>query len=344
MPNIDVKKNTELLSEATKEIEVTIYCVAYNHEKYIRDTIEGFLSQRTTFRYEVIVHDDASTDRTAEIIREYASRYPEIIKPILQEENQYSKFPGGMEIERRFMWPQTRGKYIAMCEGDDFWTDPNKLQLQYEAMELHPECSICTHYTKVLKQGKSTLGNSLPNGKYRVREGVLDPKVQMDISLNDWFHWSSFFLRTSVFSDCMTNEIQFVQKMKTGDTALMLYFAKFGFMYFINREMSAYRHGTEGSWTVRIARVPEAAVDNVRNRKEALVEYLKFYDGEYNNMIWQSILDCDTRIAILSENYMKAKKHLKSVNHVGGLKLVLKVLICSMKQQRISTLSTEEKK
>lgn len=124
------------------ELMVTIRCLAYNHEAYIRQCLDGFVMQRTSFRFEAIVHDDASTDGTAGIIREYAERYPDIIKPIFETENQYSKHDGSI---RRIMNQHTRGKYVAMCEGDDYWIDPLKLQKQVDLLESNKEYSMCFH-------------------------------------------------------------------------------------------------------------------------------------------------------------------------------------------------------
>ena len=121
---------------------VTIRCIAYNQEKYIRDCLEGFVMQKTNFRFEAIVHDDASTDGTAAIIKEYAEKYPDIIKPILETENQYSKGDGSLA---RIMDEACKGKYVAFCEGDDYWTDPQKLQKQVDFLEAHPEYSLCFH-------------------------------------------------------------------------------------------------------------------------------------------------------------------------------------------------------
>lgn len=119
-------------------IMVSIRCLVYNHEPYLRQCLEGFVMQQTDFRFEAIVHDDVSTDRSAEIIREYAEKYPEIIKPIFETENQYSKFDGSIS---RIMRENIRGKYVAYCEGDDCWTDPLKLQKQVSFLEAHPEYS-----------------------------------------------------------------------------------------------------------------------------------------------------------------------------------------------------------
>ncbi|HIZ05877.1 MAG TPA: glycosyltransferase [Candidatus Phocaeicola gallistercoris] len=121
---------------------VTIRCITYNHEPYIRQCLEGFVMQKTSFRFEAIVHDDASTDGTAAIIREYAEKYPDIIKPIYETENQYSKHDGSI---RRIMNAYTHGKYVAMCEGDDYWTDPYKLQKQVDFLESHPDYVMCSH-------------------------------------------------------------------------------------------------------------------------------------------------------------------------------------------------------
>ena len=121
---------------------VTIRCIAYNQERYIRDCLEGFVMQKTNFRFEAIVHDDASTDGTAAIIKEYAEKYPDIIKPILETENQYSKHDGSLQ---RIMAEGCKGKYVAFCEGDDYWTDPLKLQKQVDFLESHPDYSLCFH-------------------------------------------------------------------------------------------------------------------------------------------------------------------------------------------------------
>ena len=121
---------------------VSIRCIAYNQEKYIRDCLEGFVMQQTNFKFEAIVHNDASTDGTAAIIKEYAEKYPDIIKPILETENQYSKHDGSLQ---RIMAEVCKGRYVAFCEGDDYWTDPLKLQKQVDFLESHPDYSLCFH-------------------------------------------------------------------------------------------------------------------------------------------------------------------------------------------------------
>lgn len=115
---------------------VSVSCITYNHEPYIRDAFNGFLMQETSFPFEVLVHDDASKDKTADIIREYEARYPKIIKPIYQAVNQYSQ---GINVSKNFQYPRIKGKYIALCEGDDYWIDPKKLQIQINFLEENQE-------------------------------------------------------------------------------------------------------------------------------------------------------------------------------------------------------------
>ena len=119
---------------------VSIQCLVYNHEPYLRQCLDGFVMQKANFKFEAIVHDDVSTDRSAEIIREYAEKYPDIIKPIFEKENQFSK---GFDKLSSIMNAAGKGKYIALCEGDDYWTDPLKLQKQVDFMEAHPDYAMC---------------------------------------------------------------------------------------------------------------------------------------------------------------------------------------------------------
>ncbi len=125
-----------------KEVLVSICCTAYNHERYLRDALESFVTQQTDFAFEVLVNDDASTDATAGIMREYAERYPDIVRPFYQEKNLYSR---DIDIYHTVFYPVARGRYIAMCEGDDYWCDPTKLQRQVDWLEAHPDYAACVH-------------------------------------------------------------------------------------------------------------------------------------------------------------------------------------------------------
>lgn len=131
---------------------LSIICTSYNQEKYIRESLEGFLIQQTNFLFEIIVHDDASTDNTAKIIREYESKYPSLFNNIYQIENHFTK--PDVNIWFDIVFPMARGKYIAICEGDDYWTDPLKLQKQFDFLEANPDFGLV--YTDSLAYYQST--------------------------------------------------------------------------------------------------------------------------------------------------------------------------------------------
>ena len=126
----------------SQPLAVTVCVLTFNHEQYIRTALDSILKQKTDFRFEILVHDDCSTDRTQEIIIEYQKRYPDRIRTIFQSENQYSK---GENFFDRAVYIHARGKYIALNEGDDFWLSESKLQTQYDFMEAHPDYSLCCH-------------------------------------------------------------------------------------------------------------------------------------------------------------------------------------------------------
>ena len=119
---------------------VSVCCATYNHERYIESALDGMLRQRADFPFEILVHDDCSTDGTQAILRRYAQRYPGVVLPLLQTENQYSK---GVPINETFNFPRARGRYIALCEGDDYWTDENKLSRQIAYLTAHTDCTFC---------------------------------------------------------------------------------------------------------------------------------------------------------------------------------------------------------
>ena len=141
---------------------LSIICLAYNHAAFIKETLEGFIRQETTFPFEVVVHDDASTDSTAAIIREYAARYPSLIKPIYQRENQYRL---GVPFSTR-LFAQAGGRYIAYCEGDDYWTDPRKLQIQVDFLEQHRDY-VMTYHDAFMFNSQGVVRSPHMVGKYR---------------------------------------------------------------------------------------------------------------------------------------------------------------------------------
>jgi len=220
---------------------VSICCITYNHEKYIRDAIEGFLMQKTNFTFEILIHDDASTDKTAEIVREYEQKYPQLIKPIYQTENQYSK---GINPGVEFLFPRAHGKYIALCEGDDYWTDPMKLQKQVDFLEANPDCSLCFHASKSIRNNNPedfviNRPKSIPkDNKFEMKHAILGGGGFMATN-------SMLFLREHI-----NERPEWMNRAPVGDAPLMLLLASKGKIGYIDDLMSVYRvMSSSTSWS-----------------------------------------------------------------------------------------------
>lgn len=224
----------------SKIIEVSIICNTYNHEKYIRKTLNSFLMQKTNFAYEVLIHDDASTDNTASVIREYEAKYPNIIKPIYQTRNQYSL---GVNITDKYHLPRLQGKYIAICEGDDYWTDPLKLQKQFDTMEKHLEVDICAHgAVQVRAKDLAILGYINPSKK-----NVLFGIAEVIAGGGGFVATNSLFYRREL----LEKQPKFRQYCPL-DYSLQIHGAMRGGMIYLPDIMSAYRMMVPGSWTARV--------------------------------------------------------------------------------------------
>ena len=219
------------------EILVSICTLVYNHEPYLRECFEGFVMQKTNFAFEVLVHDDASTDNSAAIIREYTARYPDIFKPIYQTENQYSK---GKKIIATFQFPRAKGKYIAMCEGDDYWTDPLKLQKQVDFLESHPDYVMCSHRFKIFKQKENLVEDDWYS---EVSDGVV-------YDLNSLIHGKWYFHPLTVmFRTDKLNVEEYSRYPLSMDAVLFYHLLKKGKGYMMPDEMAVYRIHAGGVWS-----------------------------------------------------------------------------------------------
>jgi len=229
----------------TQEPLVSICCITYNHEDYIRDTIESFLMQETDFQFEIVIHDDACTDRTAEIIREYEKRYPDIIKPIYQTENQYSRSGNSCILPTIFTFKAARGKYLALCEGDDYWIDPLKLQKQITEMAKHPECYISFHPAIMRWEGE--------NGEDEVL-GLHSDKTTI-FPIEEVISWWGVFMPTAsivIHRLAIPRIISFfsiARDAPVGDYYIQVLGAENGGALYLNDVMSVYRYMVPGSWT-----------------------------------------------------------------------------------------------
>ena len=217
---------------------VAIHCLVYNHEPYLRDCFEGFIMQQTNFPFVAIVHDDASIDGSATIVREYEQKYPHIFKPIYEIENQFSKRDGSLERIMNKMIDDTGAKYVAMCEGDDYWIDPYKLQKQVDFLEKNPRYSICFHKTKTLIHHSNELKD-----EFLVRE-MLGESTICDLASNNYIHTPSVVFKRGMLDFGLLEHILPCMPL---DYAMWMLLADKGNIYKINEYMAVYRYGA-GFW------------------------------------------------------------------------------------------------
>lgn len=265
---------TKCWEEKYSTRKVSICCTVYNHEPYLEDTLVGFLSQETNFPFEVLIHDDASTDASANIINKYETKYPLIIKPIYQTENRYSQ---GIRVNFTYNYLRAEGKYIALCEGDDFWTDKHKLQKQVDLLEKYNEIILCVHSTGVFKIKE----NKIESKKIRLNNG--DKVINAtDVILGggEFGHTSSFVFRRNMIID----PPRWYTSYPSGDTPTRLLAAAKGQIYYLDNEMSTYRQGVKGSWTKRMNNAKKY-VDHWGKAIEMFDEYDQYTEFKYSKVI-----------------------------------------------------------
>lgn len=246
---------------------VSICCLAYNQEKFIRQALDGFVMQETPFPFEAIVHDDASTDGTAEIIREYARKYPGIIRPIIQTENQFQK-TGDYPIARH-VYPAARGKYIALCDGDDYWTDPCKLQRQVDALESDPGAAVCFHDYKLL------VGNELVRG-YAQAPRAMSADDLVGMEPRRFNMASSTIMFRNVFNESTRRDFE---EFKSHYMLCVMLGMHGGAIYVNTIKPSVYRKHGNGSWSSLSS---DEMIARTRNKVKRLAELF----AEKGNQRW----------------------------------------------------------
>ena len=222
-----------------KDILVAIRCVTYNHEPYIRESLEGFIMQKTNFKFVAIVHDDASTDNTATIIKEYAEKYPDIIKPIFETENQWSKKDGSLGRIMNAAIESTGAKYVAMCEGDDYWIDPYKLKKQVDFMEANLEYSLCFHKVKTLMVNTGDFKEEF------LIEDMSGKSTILDLANGNYIHTPSVLYRRN---KSVQEKYARMMPCLPGDYVLWMLLAETGDVYKFDEAMAVYRYGS-GIWS-----------------------------------------------------------------------------------------------
>ena len=244
-------------------ILVAIHCLVYNHEPYLRDCFEGFVMQKTNFRFVAIVHDDVSTDGSAAIIREYEEKYPDIFRPIYETENQWSKKDGSLERIMNDAIDASGAKYVAMCEGDDYWKDPNKLQTQVDFLESHPDYSMCFHGAIIQNETNTkviTTCDKIETKEY-FTEDIFPGWVVPTASV--------VYQREPIES---YPPLKYEEWMKYGDIVLFLKCTHTGRVWGMTEQMSVYRM-TEGGAVISQNREMDLYVHMCNHYKFLLVNF-----------------------------------------------------------------------
>ena len=264
---------------------VSILCIAFNHESYIRESIQSFLSQKADFPLEMIIHDDASTDSTPIIIREYCDKNPELIKPMLQSENQFSKY-GFSFLSALF--EKAQGKYIALCEGDDYWIDPLKLQKQVDFLEANPDFSICFHKVLLLENGQLR-----PDDMTQVPSQI---STIVDLARGNYIHTPSCMFRNydpKVFGSHFSDS-------PVGDYYIHMMNAQFGKIYCIDEAMAVYRLHNQSTWSSKDQLYREI---NFQKTRLAVLKDLMPSSNEAIQTLYQVYLDQALKLYLTTEDH-----------------------------------------
>lgn len=310
---------TYMKPDVQKTPLVTVCCLAYNHEDTIEQTIEGVVNQKTNFAFELIVHDDASTDKTAEIIRSYAERYPEIIVPIIQKENQFFQ----CNLAKKYVNPKARGKYIAICEGDDYWTDPHKLQKQIDYMESHAECTMTFHAVQQLNSDGSFTtyyplkkSGIVPTEEIIKRGGMFCPSVSLVIRRDICEMWPEFRNVARIY-----------------DFPIQILSAINGEVYYMHDTMGVYRFAAKGSWTE--AHEQKTDFKHMQAEEEWLCLFNQYTQNKYASAVYYHlarIWSIEYRKNFNKTNYKNAKKYLSQLKGKDALKIRLRLMLYKIEE------------
>jgi glycosyltransferase involved in cell wall biosynthesis len=262
---------------------VSVCMITYNHEKYIAQAIDSVLMQKTNFDYEIVIGEDCSTDKTREIVLEYKAKYPDKIKLLLQEKNV------GMMQNFIDTLKTCTGKYIALLEGDDYWTDPYKLQKQVDILEAHPEYVLTFHQIFILH----------PNGEMTKHLNY----EKKNYNLEDLINGNFVPTCSVVFRNIPIEFPTFYKRLKIGDYPLYFLLIKYGEFYFLNFNMAIYRLHKESYFSSK---------DELFALNAILEVYLSFVEY-YPNLRKRLLKRIIRQYYSIALNYNKQKKNKNAI-------------------------------
>lgn len=280
----ELRSEEEIMENWKGDIDkpvVSVCCITYNHEKYIAEALDSFLMQETDFVFEIIINDDCSTDQTANIIRKYEEKYPLIVKPIYQQENQYRK---NIRIMASFVIEKARGEYLAFCEGDDYWNHKEKLQIQYDSV-LNSSCDASCHPSIVKKYKNHTIVEHKDSyGYYGENNRIISTKEILKIS-GGAFGLSSIFVKASKIFQVKELNHSFYKNRLTHFYYQLFSSLDNGILY-IPLHMSTYRSNHEGSWSYENTNNIISYKNNSIRYIESLIQFNQITKEKYSSIIY----------------------------------------------------------
>lgn len=292
---------------------VSILCHTYNHEAYIAQAIDSFLCQKTNFRFEICIHDDKSTDRTAQIIGDYKRKYPHLIKVITQSINQYSQG----KVVSLLNFQQSTGEFLAFCEGDDYWTDPYKLQKQIDYLLNHVGCSLVAH----AYLSKNQLSKLSFRHQYSKENKIVESKEILE-SFNPIFHLNSLVMKRVVVSSMP----DFYKELGTIDYVIQFSALINGQIFYMKDFMSVYRTGLNKSWTSMNAMNFEKLNQSYMKKRVFLEHFNLQTSAKYSKIIQKHLAYIDFMIKIRSKTKMRFSELYDFIENMPIMKKVQLIL------------------
>jgi glycosyltransferase involved in cell wall biosynthesis len=299
---------------STENPIVSIICLTFNHEKFIKNSLDGFVMQETNFPFEIIIHDDASTDNTTNIIREYESKYKDLFKPIYQSENQASQERGRVT---RIAFNEAKGKYIALCEGDDYWTDPLKLQKQVDFLEGNLDYGLV--YTDLVRyfENKGIIEEGVFKNILGYKENTFE-----DFLINGWWLAPCTWM---IRRDTLVQLPRYPSNFRVGDFPMLLSLARFSKIGFISDSTAVYRvleksaSRNNSNWRFDYSlRKGVFEIQLYFGERHDVSAFLmdKIYSNYYREKINDSILLDDKPMYNVASNYLRSRGMLNWKNRL----------------------------
>lgn len=305
------------------QTKVSIICTCFNHEKYISQALDSFLMQKTNFKYEIIVYDDMSKDNSRKIIEEYRIQHPHVIKTIFPNENQKSQ---GINIIDEFIVHYLEGKYVAICEGDDYWIDENKLQKQYDFLETHNDYSSCVHNTRLYNCNKNKFEGNISSLNVS-REILLEEIVMNDFSKIK-IHTSSFFMRSEYY---IKRPYFFYLTPGVGDYPQKINLTLNSRMMYFKENMSVYRiFSGKSAWSTQ-NKTKSKIIQNYENILKMLENIMENVESNKIHIFYKVYLITKLEIYLYKGYYNKIRKEpIKKIydqsSFIKKIKYLLKFL------------------